>query len=230
MARQGLAIKQKRNFHWIAVILWLLLFAILICLGWFGYRYFTTGELPPVLSVGALAANRDVDETPITENEISNYTTPADEPRYITFPTIDDTKARVLKTGIDDNNQLAFPDNIHDAGWYEKSAKPGQGYGVALLTGHNKGVDSSGVFAKISTLQPGDQVIIERGDGKTTTYLVKDTQTMSVEEASATGMKTMLEPIEGASEGLTLVTTSGNWVPRIKQFEQRTIVRAANAQ
>ncbi len=226
MARQGLEIGHKRSFHWVAVAIWLALFTLLATVCWFGYRYFTTGELPPVVSVAALTANPDVDETPVSDSQKTSYTVAADEPRYISIPSLRVEKARVFKTSVDSNNLLAFTSNINDVGWYQKSASVGQGYGVVLLTGHSKGTQTNGAFSNIGSLEAGSEITLERGDGKTFSYIVDDTQTMSVQQASQTGMKTMLEPVDETREGLTLVTTGGNWVPRIKQFEQRTIVRA----
>ena len=226
MARQGLEIKHKRSYHWISVVLWLILFTLLLAAGWIGYRYFTTGELPSVISAGALAANPAVDETAVTDSQKTSHIVAADEPRYISMPSLGVDKARIFKTGVDTNNLLAFTKNINDVGWYQKSALVGQGYGVVLLTGHNKGAGTNGAFSRISSLKPGEDIIIERGDGKLFTYTVNNIQTMTVEEAGKTGMKTMLEPIDETRENLTLVTTDGNWVPRIKQFENRTVLRA----
>lgn len=223
---QGLAIKHKRNLHWIAVVLWLSLFTLLAVTSWFAYRYFTTGELPPALSVSALTADPDVDESAVTSAQVASYSAAANEARYLSVSTLGINKARIFKTGVDSTNQLALPGNIHDVGWYQKSTVPGQGYGVVLLTGHNKGISSDGVFSKLSTIQQGATITIERGDGKQLNYRVEATQTMTIEEASRTGMKTMLEPLDATSEGLTLMTNAGNWVPRIKQFDQRLIVRA----
>lgn len=226
MARQGLEIQHKINLHWVVVTLWLTLFTVIAAVGWLGYRYFTTGELPLGIKVGALTANTSVDESPVSDAQKASYTVAADEPRYISIPSQNVTKARVFKTGVDTHNLLAFTQNINDVGWYQKSAAVGQGYGVVLLTGHNKGTKVNGAFSKIKSLQPGAEITIERGDGKTFNYMVERIETMSVEEASKTGMKTMLEPIDEVSENLTLVTTDGKWIPRIKQFENRVIVRA----
>jgi len=226
VVRQGLEIKHKRNYHWLSVVLWLILFTLLVAAGWIGYRYFTTGELPPVISVGALAANPAVDESIVTDQQKMHHTVGTDEPRYLSMPSLGIKNARVFKTSVDANNLLAFTGNINDIGWYQKSATVGQGYGVVLLTGHNKGAQADGAFSKIGTLKPGAEIIIERGDGKLFTYVTENSQTMTVEEASKTGMKTMLEPVDETTENLTLVTTDGKWIPRIKQFEKRTIVRA----
>ena len=226
MVRQGLEIKHKRNYHWVSVVLWLFLFTLLIAAAWIGYRYFTTGELPQVLSVGALTANPTIDETTVSENQIASHTTASDEPRYISIPLLHVEDARVFKTDVDSNNLLAFPANIHDVGWYQKSAHVGQGYGVVLLTGHNKGVTATGAFTKIGTLSLGSEVTVKRGDDKVFTYTVEGVERMTVEEMSQTGMKSLLQPIDETRENLVLVTTDGNWVPRIRQFESRTIVRA----
>lgn len=223
---QGLVIKHKLNFRWIAVVLWLLLFTSLAAICLFTYRYFTTGELPPALSVGALTANPEVSESRITAAQIANHSVADNEPRYISISELGINKARIFKTGVDNNNQLALPANTHDAGWYEKSTTPGQGYGVVLLTGHSKGISKDGIFGKLSTVKQGAIITIERGDGERFSYRVEATQTMTIEEVSKTGMKTMLEPLDSTNEGLTIMTNAGNWVPQIKQFDQRLIVRA----
>lgn len=223
---QGLVIKHKLNLRWITVVLWLLLFTSLAATSWFAYRYFTTGELPPALSVGALTANPGINESPVTAAQIASHAVADNEPRYLSISALGIYKARILKTGTDSNDQLALPDNIHDVGWYQKSSAPGQGYGVTLLTGHDRGVSREGIFRKLSTVQPGAAITIERGDGKQLSYRVKTSQTMTIQEVSKTGMKIMLEPLVSAGESLTIMTNAGNWVPQIKQFDQRLIVRA----
>jgi hypothetical protein len=137
------------------VLLWLSLFTSLALSGWLTYRYFTTGELPSALSVRALQADPSVDETPVTKQQIDQHTVAADEPRYVSIPSLGVSNTRVFSVGVTENNQLGTPKNISDTAWYNKSAKPGQGFGAILIDGHNGGITRNGVFAELGKLQFG---------------------------------------------------------------------------
>lgn len=223
----GLEIKYKREFHPIRWTLWLL---VLITIGlgiWFGYRYFTEGELPPVLdNVGALKANPGIDESTVSAQQKYNYNVVDDLPRYISIPAIGVGQTRVYSGGVDANNQLETPKNIHDAMWYNKSMKPGQGYGAVLINAHSDGARKEGIFAKLKYLKAGNKINLERGDGKQLTYKVAETQSMSLEEVNKTGMKMMMQSVENGKEGLNLITNDGKWVPSLKQYDRRIMLRA----
>ncbi len=226
MVTQGLHIKHKRDLHWISVLLWLSLFASLALSGWLTYRYFTTGELPSALSVRALQADPSVDETPVTKQQIDQHTVAADEPRYVSIPSLGVSNTRVFSVGVTENNQLGTPKNISDTAWYNKSAKPGQGFGAILIDGHNGGITRNGVFAELGKLQFGETITVERGDGKTYTYEVRENQSMPLEEVNKTGMRMMMESAEEGKEGLNLITCDGKWVPKYRQFDRRIMLRA----
>lgn len=226
MARQGLEIKHKRSFHWVSLLIWALLLGLLLAIVWFGYRYFTTGELPPVVSVRALEADPRVDESPVSKKQVDQHIVPANQPRYISIPSLGIGNTRVFKVGVDKNNQLGAPANISDAAWYEKSMTPGAGYGAVLIDAHNGGVTRDGVFAKLGTLSRGAEIIVERGDGKKFTYKVIENESMPLEEVNKTGMKKMMQSVEAGKEGLSLITCDGKWVPKYQQFDRRIMLRA----
>jgi LPXTG-site transpeptidase (sortase) family protein len=136
---------------------------------------------------------------------------------------------RVQKVGVTSNNQLDVPKNINDAAWYQKSATPGQGYGAVLIDGHNGGITRNGVFAKLNTLSQGDQITVERGDGKKYTYSVVENESMSLDEVNSTGMKKMMKSADEDTEGLSLITCDGKWIPKIQQFDRRIMLRAVLA-
>lgn len=194
---------------------------------WFGLQWYTTGAQPPVVPLPAVAtANPSVDETPVTQEEIDEYTVPPLQPRYISIPVLGVNKVRVQTVGLTENNLLDTPKNISDTAWYKDSATPGQGYGVVVIDGHNGGVTRDGVFADLASLQNGDEIIIERGDGKKFRYVVVENKTESLEEVNKTGMQRLLTPYDKTKEGLGLITCAGNWVPRDKVFDKRVLVRA----
>ena len=195
--------------------------------GWYGYKWFTTGEEPPVVPLPAAAlADPSVDETKVTTADIESYTVPATHPRYISIPALGVMQARVQTVGITKNNTLDTPKNISDTAWYNKSAIPGSGYGAVLIDGHNGGISRDGVFANLNTLKSGDEITIERGDGKKIRYSVVENRTESLQDANTTGMKRLMTPYNSTQEGLGLITCAGNWIPRDKVFDKRVLVRA----
>jgi LPXTG-site transpeptidase (sortase) family protein len=128
--------------------------------------------------------------------------------------------------GVTKNNVLDTPKNIHDAAWYSKSATPGSGYGAVLIDAHNGGYTKDGIFAKLSKLAKGDEISVERGDGKVFTYIVTSNVTMGLDEVNERGMKEMMVSSDSSKEGLSLITCAGNYVPRLGQFDKRVMVRA----
>jgi len=221
----GLEIKQKREFHLWRWFFWLVLIATIVVAGWYGYKWYTTGEEPPI-PLPVASADPRVDESIVPKTKVEEYTVPATHPRYISIPKLGIAKVRVQQVGVTANNQLDVPKNINDTAWYEKSSTPGQGYGAVLIDGHNGGITRNGVFAKLGTLQVGDEITIERGDGQTFTYSVVENESMSLDEVNDTGMKKMMLPADEDKEGLSLITCDGKWIPKIQQFDRRIMLRA----
>jgi len=121
---------------------------------------------------------------------------------------------------------LDVPKTLDDTGWYTKSATPGSGVGAVVIDGHNGGISRNGIFAGLDKLKKGDQISIERGDGKRFTYEVYDVRDMPLEWVNKAGMKEMMYSVEPDKEGLSLITCSGRWVPKDKVFDRRILVRA----
>lgn len=220
----GLHIDSKNNHHvgrWLALLVFILITA---AVGWYGFRWYTTGEGPPI-PMPLVKADTRISETPISHNDIADYKVPASNPRYISIPAINVGKTRIYPIGTTKDGQLDTPSNIGDTAWYTQSSAPGSG-GVVLLDGHNGGTNKDGVFAKLSTLAVNDIITVERGDGKTFTYKVVENKIMSLDEANRTGMKNMMLPVVDGKESLSLVTCAGNWVPRDKVFDKRVMLRA----
>ena len=222
-----LYIKPKKELR-LSRRLSLLIFAgFVVFLGWYGYEQFITGEKLPSASIAAPAlANLSVDESPVTDVMIEQYTVPAAHPRYISIPALRIVNARVQSVGLTKDGTLDTPKNISDTAWYDKSVLPGQGSGSVIIDGHNGGISRDGIFAGLDKLKENDEIIIERGDGKKITYSVRENKTETLKETNASGMRRLMTPIDASKEGLGLITCAGNWVPRDKAFDKRTLVRA----
>jgi sortase (surface protein transpeptidase) len=217
----SLNIEYKPERHpgrWIALIIFIL---ILGAAGWFGYKWYTSGELPIALPVAS--ANSGINEADIAYDDVKNYSVPESNPRYISIPRLDAGKTRVYSVGLDSNNLIEAATNIHDVTWYNKSGTPGSG-GVILMNGHNQGINKNGAFYGLSKLVAGDKITLERGDGQTFSYTVATTETMTLDDVNASGMARMGKSAEPGKEGLNLITFDGKWIPSLGTFDKRTIV------
>lgn len=158
-----------------------------------------------------------------SQNEIDNYHVTPDLPRYIFIPSIGVAKTRVIKLGLEKNNQIASPDNIYDVGWYSGSAKPGQA-GAVFMYGHVSSWTANGTFYNLKKLKQGDEIIILRGDGKTLTYQVRQ---LKIYPANSVDMQAALSPIDSSVQGLNLMTCTGKVIPGTSEFNQRLLVFAS---
>lgn len=216
---------KRLRFPYITVAAIVLLLAASAVMGYYVLRWYTEGEEPPI-SVPLLAtADPSVDESHVTDDQVSSHTVPALNPRYLSIPEIAVDKSRVFATGITDSNQLEAPGNLSDLAWFDQTDTPGSG-GVMLINGHNGGITRNGVFAQLGLLDKGDIITIERGDGEVFKYEVRENVSMTLEEVNSTGMSKMMKSAEDGVEALNLITCDGKWVPRYQQFDRRIMLRA----
>lgn len=221
----GLRIDPIRERHYGRWFVLVALLGVMGVLGWFVYGWYTTGAQPP-LPLPLAVADPRVDESEISKQAIETHETKEKQhPRYLTSEALSIDKARIQDLGIGENNLLALPKNLHDIGWYNKSSTPGQGYGVVVIDGHSLGNKKLAAFEKISSFEKGDEISIERGDGKTFTYQAVDNHVIRLEDFNNTGMKLLMQSAKTGKEGLNVLVPSGTWVPRLNQFAERTIVR-----
>lgn len=157
-----------------------------------------------------------------SELEIANYNVPPESPRYLSIPKLN-VKARVKPLGINDKNQLRSPDNIYDTGWYTGSSKPGEA-GAMLIDGHVSSWSAHGVFYSLKTLNFGDQITIERGDGKKFSYKVITTRVYDFKHVD---MAAALRAVDSSRPGLNLITCDGEVIKGTNEFNKRLIVFAS---
>ena len=116
-----------------------------------------------------------------SEDEIKEYQVEANNPRYLDIPRLD-IHARVRHSAVD-NNKLPLPNDVYDVAWFAGSSAPGQG-GNVLISGLYKGHTKDGVFKNLDSLEKGDEIIIERGDGEKFTYEVRELQIIDAKDAA----------------------------------------------
>lgn len=223
----GLEIKYKRNFGSLRSMV-AMLAVVFVALGaYYGYRWYTTGEQPPIpIPAAIVSADPTVSDAEVSVEKVNAYTVPALNPRYLSIPELGIEKTRVLPVGVTEDGQLDTPNNIHDVAWYTKSVTPGQGSGAVLIDGHSGGFSKDGVFSKLEQLPLGAKIVLERGDGKVYNYEVVENKNMTLDEVNKTGMKEMMYSAQSDKEGLNLITCAGRYIPKQKLFDHRIMLRA----
>jgi LPXTG-site transpeptidase (sortase) family protein len=169
----------------------------------------------------AFAGVPDVSEEPISNQSKMDYKVPRSEPRYIKIASLG-VDARVQNVGWDEGEQMAMSSNIFDAAWFNGSARPGDA-GAVVINGHVSGPSQDGIFAKVSHLKQGDTIVIERGDTMKFSYEVRKVETVRLEDVNS---GKLFQVIDGADQGLNLITCSGQYDRNADSYSDRTIVYA----
>lgn len=145
-------------------------------------------------------------------------TNPLHHPVRVQIPKLG-IDAKVQEVGVTVSGNMGVPSNFTDVGWYKYGVAPG-GTGSAVIAGHvDNGLGLSGVFKKLGDLQEGDEVIIERKDGKRLTFIVTEKRSYQYNEVP-TGI--VFNP--AGSTRLNLITCEGSWVKSAKTYDQRLVV------
>jgi LPXTG-site transpeptidase (sortase) family protein len=116
-----------------------------------------------------------------------------------------DVSAPLARFGLDRFGRLDVPQDRVTIGWHPAySTLPGEG-GATFVAAHYEYLGVPGVFFHLSSLAPGDDILVSTSDGSVHRYRV----TSTIEYALATiDMGALLKGREG-SESLTLMTCSG---------------------
>ena len=154
-----------------------------------------------------------------TKPALDSYSVAPDDPRALYIDKLS-IAARIMPMGVTDDNSVDAPRNIYDAGWYTGSARPDKA-GAMFVDGHASGASRLGLFAYIDTLQAGDSVVVEKGDGQRIEYVVRAVETYA---ADAVDMDKVLKPYTKGAKGLNLMTCTGSWVPDEKTYDKRVVV------
>lgn len=141
----------------------------------------------------------------------------------LTIPAIGVQGAKVGRYGLDAFGRLDVPQDTSTVGWNPAYCSlPGEGRST-FLAAHVYYAGRPGVFARLSSLRPGNTVRVDLTDGSSHAYTV----TSVVDYALGTiDMGALLRGREGF-ESITLMTCSGP--PNEGEYPLRTVVLAVRA-
>jgi sortase A len=151
---------------------------------------------------------------------VAAYSVPSTDPKYLSIPAINVSKTRVIQLGLTKSSQIAVPDNIYDAGWYNGSARPGQS-GAMFIYGHVSSWTANGVFYNLKKLKAGDTIAVTAGNDKIYTYQVAYSKVYPYDQVP---MNTVLAPASTDTPGLNLMTCTGQVIKGTSEFNERLVV------
>lgn len=149
-----------------------------------------------------------------------NYSVTADKPLSIQLPTVK-AGGFIQQVGVDKENRMVVPNNVHMAGWYTGSVLPGAD-GLSILDGHVHGLYAKGIFYNIGKLKTDDKFSVTFGDKSVRRFKVKQVQTVSTKEADTA----LFVRDKTISKQLNLITCTGKFDKDSKTYDSRVIVVA----
>lgn len=187
-------------------------------------------------SVVFISGSKKDESTSIKEDEIITYSTdsPSEDkpgsdyvwkgkpqnPKKISIPSVD-IENFIQAVGVDQNKEVAVPNNIHLAGWFADSVIPGQ-KGLSIIDGHVDGRTQEGVFKRLPNVQKESEVIVTFGDDTTKKFRVISITEVSESEAASV----LFSQYPKVSNQLNLITCVGQFNQSTKRYDKRVIVAA----
>lgn len=154
-----------------------------------------------------------------------NYHVAAYKPRFVSIPALSLNNIPVTEVGWINGNQLGSPKSTRVAGWFYRSAIPGE-RGPAIINAHG-GDLGTGIFKTLPKIQMGNEVIIEMGDGRKFTYVVEEIAFKKLGDEANQWMNVAFQVLHEGVPSLTLITCTGTWLPNLQTYDQRLFVRAS---
>ncbi|MBP2474672.1 LPXTG-site transpeptidase (sortase) family protein [Crossiella equi] len=141
--------------------------------------------LAVLLGTGACGSGPGPVPEPLTASATST-TAEAPPAEVAALPKSTPTRVRVPKIGADSSlvplglNQdqtVQVPPVTQpmQAGWFTGAPSPGE-KGPAVVLGHVDGGGKAGIFHKLRQVEVGDEVLVDREDGRTARFVVHETQ------------------------------------------------------
>jgi LPXTG-site transpeptidase (sortase) family protein len=161
-------------------------------------------------------------DRPVESKPASSYQWPGapDDPKSIAIASIG-LEGYIQQVGVDQHREIATPSNIHMAGWFVDSVRPGQ-KGLAIIDGHLNGRQQDGIFRRLGSVKPGDKIVVMFGSGEQKTFVAMSTKTVPAGEAQSV----LFSQDPGVASQLNLITCTGSFDWDARRYSDRVIVTA----
>ena len=185
-----MALKINRTITKITRIVgWGLTIAILIC---FGKVYFWEKAYYKDQTIMARAKSQSVitrlpslaglTDKAISESDYKSFQVEAKSPRYI---RIERTKLDTIVRGksVSSDGSFQISENIQEVAWYSGSSNPGDD-GVIVIAGISSHDGENGALHDLDSLEKGDKIELESGDGNIYEYSVESINITSAKDSA----------------------------------------------
>lgn len=141
-------------------------------------------------------------------------------PVRIKIPSIA-VNAAIVSVGVAPDGSMGVPQKPRDTAWYAFGPRPGE-TGSAVIAGHvNWLYGAKGAFERLKNLKPGAKITVQDDKGKSLLFIVRESRSYA-----ATADATDVFSSTDSSAHLNLITCSGVWNKRAKQYTKRLVVFA----
>ena len=141
------------------------------------------------------------------------------EPARITVPRIG-VQARVSALGLNEDGGLKVPEDPWLVGWWRGGSRPGE-KGPAVLVGHKDSRTGPAVFYGVGDLIPGDELVVDDVNGRTTAFVVTE-----IEQVGREAFPTDKVYGKTSSPELRILSCGGEYDEETRQYEDNVIVYA----
>ena len=190
--------------------------------GWLLLRPETASEMSAKPTMEVVTRTTDSPSESKSAAQSYGWKGAAADPKKIIMPSIG-VDAFIQNMGVDQHKEVAAPSNIHLAGWFVDSVRPGQ-RGLSIIDGHVNGrTEKDAVFAGLAKLKPGDFFTVIRGDDAELRYKVMNSKTVVL--AKVPDILYSQDP--SIRSQLNLITCGGAFDRASQEYASRTVVTAA---
>ncbi len=141
-------------------------------------------------------------------------------PVGIEIDTIDVTRFPVRDIGLEPDGQMEIPDET-EIGWYRYGATAGRP-GATVLAAHVSWNGTTGPFAQLGAVEPGNRIAVTLDDGTTRHYEVTERATYGKLELPRERLWR-----NTGDEELVLITCGGDFNPDLRRYRENIVVYAA---
>lgn len=141
------------------------------------------------------------------------------EPVRLEIPSIG-VDSELMELGLRTDGSMEVPPAAFPAGWYAGAPTPGE-LGPAVIAGHIDWASAPGVFAELSEVAVGDDVVVTRDDGTTAEFRVTFTEQYAKDEFPTAEVYGDLD-----HAGLRLITCGGSWDRATGHYRDNIVVFA----
>jgi len=194
---------------------------LIIISGLFGLIYFSFNLTSQNVVELAEAYNIPASHIQGSSDEEEIYTLERSRPINLNIASIK-VNAPVMIIGQNPDKTIEVPP-FHEyiTGWYKNGPAPGE-LGPAVILGHVDSTKGPSVFWGLNKINPGDEIVIEREDGKKVKYIVD-----RLEQFDQNSFPT--EEVYGNINhvGLRLITCGGTFNREVGRYSHNTVVFAS---